>query len=166
MSETTQPAAVPTGPWRTLALAGSSAMGLGYAPIAPGTFGTLAGLPLWWAMSSFAWWWQLAFVVVLTGVSIGFAGLAERIYGEHDTGKIVIDEVAGMCVSVIGIPFGWPEVLIAFLLFRIMDIVKPPPARWLDDNVPGGLGVVIDDVVAGLFALMLMHVGRVIAGTM
>ena len=90
-------------------------------------------------------------------VAIGVSHAAERAYGRHDVGHIVIDEVAGMLVTAIGVPFAWPEVLAAFALFRLLDAVKPPPINWFDAHVPGGLGVVLDDVVAGLIACGLLH---------
>lgn len=149
---------------RRLILAASSALGLGYAPIAPGTFGTLAALPIWWAASDLS---TAGFALVTLGVTLAavvVSQLAERIYGSHDVQRIVIDEVAGMLVTVIGVPFRWPEVLAAFVLFRVLDATKPPPIRWFDDHVGGGFGVVLDDVVAGVIGCGLLHGAKVVAG--
>jgi phosphatidylglycerophosphatase A len=148
--------------WLTLGL--SSALGLGYMPVAPGTFGTLAALPLWWALSALPVPWFVVCVLAVTAVGVWSASRAEAIYGEHDVGKIVIDEVAGMLVTVIGVPFQGPQVLAAFVLFRVLDATKPPPIRWFDEHVHGGFGVVIDDVVAGVIACALLHGARLAYG--
>jgi phosphatidylglycerophosphatase A len=145
-------------------LALSSALGLGYLPKAPGTWGTLAALPIWWALRDVSWVVFAAVTVALTVVSILIAHRAEAIYGGHDVQHIVIDEVAGMLVTVVGVPFAWPEVLAGFILFRVLDSVKPGPIRWVDEHVEGGFGVVMDDVAAGAVGLVLMHVARLVLG--
>jgi len=142
----------------------SSALGLGYMPKAAGTWGTLAALPIWWGMAALPLWGQVALVAAVALFAIAVSARAEVIYGKHDVGKIVIDEVAGMLVACIAVPFRWPEVLAAFLLFRLFDILKPPPIGWLDRRVGGGTGVVLDDLIAGLFALGLMHLARLLLG--
>ncbi len=142
---------------RGVVLALATAGGLGYAPRAPGTAGTLAALPLWWACAGLPAW-QFALVAgAVTAVAVAVSSRAERIFGGHDVQHIVIDEVAGMLVTVIGVPFAWPQVVAAFVLFRVLDMTKPWPIRWLDDNVGGGLGVVVDDVAAGAVACGLLH---------
>lgn len=135
----------------------SSAGGLGYAPKAPGTFGTLLAIPIWWAMSSLETLEFVAGVVGLTLFAIWVSSHADRIYSDHDSGKIVIDEVVGLLATAIAVPFGLVEVLLAFGLFRLFDILKPYPIRLLDERVEGGLGVVIDDTLAGLMACPLVH---------
>src|SRR5262245_4877807 len=99
---------------RGVVLGLASAFGLGYAPVAPGTFGTLAALPLWWLLAPLPTW---AFGLATLGVTV-FAVLvaarAERLYGGHDVQHIVIDEVAGMLVAAVGVPFAWPEIAAAF----------------------------------------------------
>jgi len=150
--------------YKTTVLALSSALGLGYLPKAPGTWGTLAAIPIWWALRGLA---TLPFAIVVLAVcfvSVLVAEAAERIYGKHDVQKIVIDEVAGLLVTAIGVPFRWPEVIAAFVLFRLLDMTKPGPIRTLDERVPGGLGVVLDDVGAGLVACALLHLARLIYG--
>lgn len=147
-----------------LTLACSSGLGLGYMPMTPGTFGTLLALPLWACMAA----WSIPIFALTTALLIIFsmwiAGRAEAIYGEHDVGRIVIDEVVGMLVTVVGVPFAWSHVLTAFLLFRVLDIVKPPPIGWFDRKVSGGVGVVLDDVVAGLIGCALLHGARWLHG--
>lgn len=142
-----------------LILTFSSAGGLGYAPKAPGTFGTLMGIPLWWALSQLQLpVWQFVLVVaLLTAFAVWVSGHAERIYGSHDSGKIVIDEVVGFLATVIAVDFGLREVIVAFIMFRIFDIIKPPPIGTVDKQVEGGFGVVIDDTIAGLMACPLVH---------
>lgn len=138
-------------------IAGSSVLGLGLIPVAPGTWGTLGALPLWWALDQQPLWVWLVALVGVFAFSVWISGMAEALYGEHDVSAVVIDEVAGMLVCVVAVPFTWPTVLLAFVVFRVFDIVKPPPVRWFDENVSGGLGVVVDDVVAGLLGLAVMH---------
>ncbi|MEE8408099.1 MAG: phosphatidylglycerophosphatase A [Myxococcota bacterium] len=145
---------------RTLILGAASWFGTGYLPRMPGTWGTVGAIPLWWAMSTFELHWFVVATVVAIVISIWVSELAERIYGSHDVQHIVIDEVVGLLVAAIGVPFRWPEVLAAFILFRIFDMWKPPPIGWVDRQVGGGFGVVIDDVIAGLFALGLLHGAR------
>jgi phosphatidylglycerophosphatase A len=159
------PAPVAAGrPRRLLVFGLSSAAGLGYLPKAPGTWGTLAALPIWYACRGLS---PLAFTVVVllvTAFSVLVAEAAERLYGRHDVQLIVIDEVAGMLVTAIGVPFAWPEVLAGFVLFRLFDMTKPQPIRWLDEHVPGGFGVVLDDIAAGVVACGLLHGARVLLG--
>ncbi len=86
------------------------------------------------------------------------SGAAEREFGEKDSGKIVIDEVMGFLITMAGAPAHWRSIVIGFLLFRFFDIVKVPPARYFDQQVKNGYGVVLDDVVAGLYACAALHV--------
>ncbi len=137
----------------------SSWFGLGYFPKAPGTVGTLGALPLWWLMSGWTWPIQVLFIFVLTVFSIWISSMAEAIYGEHDVGKIVIDEVVGLLACVVAIPFTPVLVVIGFLIFRLFDITKPWPIGWVDEHVSGGFGVVIDDIIAGIIGLGLFHGG-------
>ena len=150
---------------RTTSILGfSSAFGLGYIPVGPGTFGTLAAIPIWWWLARYELAIAIAVTLAIVGFSIWISELAERIYGTHDVGKIVIDEVAGMLVTVVGVPARWPEIVAAFILFRVLDITKPPPIRWLDKHVQGGLGVVLDDVVAGVVGCAILHAARFVHG--
>lgn len=147
-----------------LVIAASSSLGLGLIPVAPGTWGTLGAFPIWWALSGQApaTWIAVTFAVSLFAIWI--SSLAEPLYGEHDVSAIVIDEVAGMLVCVMFIPLTLTSAIVGFLVFRVFDIVKPPPVRWFDENVRGGLGVVVDDLVAGAMGLAVMHALRVVLG--
>ncbi|HXZ84543.1 MAG TPA: phosphatidylglycerophosphatase A [Myxococcota bacterium] len=129
--------------------------GSGYAPFASGTAGSLVGLALWWALaSSGAAASPARYALVCAGVvavGIWTAGRAEQLFGRHDDGRITIDEVAGMLLSLAWLP-ARPEVAgVGFLLFRLFDIWKPFPARRAE-RLPGGLGVMADDLVAGAYA--------------
>jgi phosphatidylglycerophosphatase A len=145
-------------------LAISSVLGLGYMPKAPGTFGTLAAVPLWAILAAWPLGVQLAAVAGFIGFAILASARAEAIYGRHDVQHIVIDETAGLLVAAVGVPFRWPEVVAAVVLFRVFDIVKPQPVKWADERVPGGLGVVLDDVLAGVMAGVLLHLSKLVCG--
>jgi len=149
---------------RKLILGAASWFGLGYLPKMPGTWGTLGAIPLWWAMSGLDWPRFLIVTVSFITVAIWISNEAEKIYGKHDVQHIVIDEVAGLLVAGFLVPFAWPEVVTTFLLFRLFDMTKPGPIRWLDRHIGGGVGVVIDDVVAGVAACLVMHAGRWLVG--
>ena len=128
---------------------------LGYVPVASGTFGTLAGIPLFWVFDALRarslGLYATAFVILVLA-SCWLAGKAEAALGEHDSGKIVIDEIAGYVAATLWLDFTWANVVAAFLIFRLFDIVKPFPAGYIDRRFPGGYGIVLDDVVAGLYA--------------
>lgn len=151
-------------PWNLFVLTLSSWFGTGYLPKVPGTWGTLGTLPLWWVMADLP---VPIFVATLTGVAvlaILISHAAEKIYGDHDVGKIVIDEVAGFLVTVIAVPFQPGTAVAAFLLFRVLDMTKPWPIKWVDRRVGGGLGVVVDDLLAGAIACALLHGTRLVVG--
>ncbi|HKT81440.1 MAG TPA: phosphatidylglycerophosphatase A [Vicinamibacterales bacterium] len=133
-----------------LALAVATVLGVGYAPIAPGTFGSLAGLLLWWAAPDDA----VSQIVLIAAVSLAgvwSASSAERQFHATDPGPVVVDEVAGMLVTLYMIPVGWRGAIAGFLLFRAADIIKPFPARRLE-ALHGGLGIMADDVMAAIYA--------------
>ncbi len=148
-----------------MVLAAASALGLGYLPKAPGTFGTLAALPLWYAMSGLPVWAFAGLTAAAIAVAVLVARAAERLYGAHDVQHIVIDEVVGLLTTAVGVPFAWPEVIAAFVVFRLLDALKPQPIRWIDRNVHGGLGVVLDDVAAGVVGAAALQVARVLWGS-
>lgn len=142
---------------RFCVLCASSVFGLGYLPVAPGTWGTFAALPIWWATST----WPVSTVIWMTLLAVLLAiwisSAAERYYGAHDVGHIVIDEVVGLLCTVIAVPWRLPQILCAFVLFRLLDALKPAPISYIDARVDGGLGVVLDDVVAGLLGCAILH---------
>ncbi len=136
---------------RKLVLLLATGGGSGYAPIAPGTVGSLAGLLVYLPLSRLP---GPAYLLAVGGVSalgIWAAGRAESLFGGHDDRRITIDEIAGLLVALAWLPVRIDVALTGFLLFRLFDIWKPPPARALE-SLPGGLGVVADDLAAGLYA--------------
>lgn len=140
---------------RTLVIVLATVGGVGYAPVASGTAGSLVVLPLvpWLARVRMeSWPTGVGLVVGLTLLAIWAAGRAEVVFGGADHGRIVIDEVAGMAVAALCIPATWGAAVVAFLAFRMFDVLKPFPAGAIDRRVHGGLGVVGDDLVAGVYA--------------
>jgi phosphatidylglycerophosphatase A len=138
----------------------ATAGGAGYVPIAPGTAGTAVAVPLAWLMSDLTLVSYLAVTLAVTLVGIAAAHVADEAWGTHDSGRIVIDEVAGYLVTMAFVSrHDWVALLIGFVVFRVLDVVKPPPARAVDRSMPGGPGVVLDDVVAGLYGAGLMVLG-------
>ncbi|WP_297527989.1 phosphatidylglycerophosphatase A family protein [Thiohalobacter sp.] len=127
-------------------------LGSGLAPVAPGTFGTLAALPLWWLLAQLPPAGYLLATLAAAVGGIWLCGRAARALGAHDHPGIVWDEVAGLLVTLAFVPPEWPWVVAGFLLFRLFDIVKPWPIRVLDQRVVGGIGIMADDLVAGALA--------------
>ncbi len=137
----------------------ATAGGAGYIPFAPGTAGTLVAVPIAWWLRATETSTYLAIVAIVILAGIPAATRADRYWKTHDSGRIVIDEVAGYLVTVAFIDRSSAWMLwIAFAVFRILDSVKPPPIRWFEDNLPGGTGVVLDDVVAGMIGAVIMVV--------
>ncbi len=131
---------------------------IGKIPFAPGTFATLATIPLWYVMTSLnpIWYMVVTFLIVILGIFISEA--YERTLKIHDSKTIVIDEVAGFLITMVWLPVTWQSVVFGFILFRFLDIVKPPPIRQLDQKIQGGLGVMLDDVAAGIIASMVLQI--------
>lgn len=131
--------------------------GSGLSPLMPGTAGTLAAIPIYYLLLFIPWWGYLAAVVVALILGIYICGITTRKLGVHDHGGIVWDEFVGFWITMIGAPAGWIWVLLGFLLFRVFDMVKPWPIRWLDRNVHGGFGIMLDDVAAGCAAAVCLQ---------
>ncbi len=134
--------------------------GTGLAPFAPGTFGSLPGVLLFWLTMDFGLYVQLGVVVALVVSGIWLCGESARRIGVHDHGGIVWDEIAGMYVTLLAAPISVVGWMLAFVLFRLMDIVKPWPIRDLDHRLKGGLGIMLDDLVAALYAAVLLGLYR------
>ena len=123
----------------------------GLVPVAPGTAGSVVGLVLLILVRATRNdWIEVLVLVIVVAVGTWSASAAERHYRREDPGEIVIDEVAGMMLTLLWLPSGWVSFLVGFLAFRFFDIVKPFPAR-LAERLPGGVGVMADDLVAGLY---------------
>lgn len=131
--------------------------GTGLAPIAPGTFGTLLAIPLWFVLKDLPQAVYLGALAILFVAGAWVAGRTARALGTHDHGAIVIDEVLGFLVTMIAAPQGWEWVLAGFLAFRLFDIWKPWPVSWADRRVHGGLGIMLDDLLAGVWALACLQ---------
>jgi phosphatidylglycerophosphatase A len=125
-------------------------LGSGLSRVMPGTMGTLAAVPLYLCLAYTPTWSYLLILVVATLVGIHLCGYAARVLGVHDHGGIVWDEFVGFWITMIAIPLTWQWVLAGFVLFRVFDMLKPWPISWLDKNVHGGLGIMIDDIAAGV----------------
>ena len=132
--------------------------GAGLIKTAPGTFGTIAAIPVYllFVQTPFAIYSALTIMVTLLGIKI--CEEASILLGEDDFKGIVWDEIAGYLVALWFVPFSWTAVGLGFLLFRFFDIVKPFPIKWVDQHVKGGLGVMLDDVLAGLFAGFILNI--------
>lgn len=137
--------------------------GSGLAAKAPGTFGTLAAVPLYLLLAQLPLSWYLAVTLVCVLAGIYICDKAAKDMGVHDHGAIVWDEVAGLLITMIAAPAGILWLAVGFVLFRLFDILKPWPIRWLDAKVEGGFGIMIDDVLAGFFALICLQVIVVIS---
>ncbi|WP_323845461.1 phosphatidylglycerophosphatase A [Microbulbifer magnicolonia] len=138
--------------------------GSGLSPKAPGTFGTLAAIPFWWLMQGLPPLWYLAIVIVAALVGFYLCGAAAEKLGVHDHGGIVWDEMVGYWLTMFMAPAGWGWALYGFLLFRLFDIAKPQPIRWADRRVHGGVGIMLDDILAGIFAALVLQLTALVIG--
>jgi phosphatidylglycerophosphatase A len=126
--------------------------GAGLAPRAPGTFGTLIAVPIVLAVSHFGWTVHMTFTLIACLAGIYICGESAKRLGVHDHAGIVWDEIAGFSVTMLAVPVtGW-SLIAGFALFRFFDIVKPSPIREADHSLRGGLGIMLDDIIAGIFA--------------
>lgn len=130
----------------------ATGFGIGYLPFAPGTFGTILGVPLCLLFKEGGPWLYIAFVLAFILASIVISGAAEDIFCVHDSRRVVIDEIAGYLVTMVFIPSRLDLFVIGFIAFRFFDILKPFPVGYIDRRMKGGIGVVLDDVAAGVYA--------------
>ncbi len=137
-------------------------LGSGAIPIAPGTFGTLFAIPFYLLIATLPLFWYVIVVVLFILFSSYICDRLSKKIKLHDHPGMCLDEFAGFFVTMINAPFGWQWILLGFVLFRIFDIVKPWPINWLDEKIHGGFGMVIDDVVAGLFACVIIQIAKIL----
>ena len=137
---------------------------VGNLPFAPGTFGSLIGLPLCFLLSRLDLLKSLICILIFILFAMGIASAAEKIIKQRDPGQIVIDEIAGLMVTLAGLPFNLKTALAGFIIFRVFDILKPFPIRMLDRRVGGGSGIVLDDVMAGIYGNLIIRLGIYITG--
>jgi phosphatidylglycerophosphatase A len=135
----------------------SSGTYLGYIPFASGTFGTLWGLPIFYVLSAQPFWFQFSIILASIGLAIYVAGQSETLFKRKDPSQVVIDEIVGYMVTVAGMPFSWTTAISGFFIFRGMDILKPYPIRKIDQKMPGGWGIVLDDVLAGVYSQIILR---------
>ncbi len=136
--------------------------GSGLVKKAPGTMGTVAAIPVYLLVAQFNFWLFSLLTLIITIVGIWICDVAAKKLDAHDFGGIVWDEIAGylitMWFTVAFIPFSWPAIVVGFILFRVFDIFKPQPIQWVDSKIEGGLGIMLDDVIAGIFAGIILYV--------
>jgi phosphatidylglycerophosphatase A len=134
----------------------------GYSPVAPGTAGSVVGVIIGYFLCAPMWQQEpMIFAAILAAAYVPaclIAGRAEQIFGEHDSSKIVLDEVFGMISTMFLNPLGWPWLIAGFVLFRIFDIIKPFPASLIDRKMPGGPGVMLDDLFSGIYANIVLRI--------
>ncbi|MEO8742301.1 MAG: phosphatidylglycerophosphatase A [Lysobacteraceae bacterium] len=136
----------------------ASGFGSGFSPRAPGTVGTVAALLPWWWLRELPLPYYLAATVAAFVIGVWASSWVVRRSGVQDPQVVVWDEFVGVWIALIAAPVGWPWMLAGFALFRLFDIWKPWPVSWADEIVGGGLGVMLDDVIAGVYALIVMQI--------
>jgi phosphatidylglycerophosphatase A len=137
---------------------------IGTVPFAPGTFGSIIGLPICFLISRLNILLSVICAILFILFAIGVAAVAEKILEKKDAGEIVIDEIVGIVVTFVGLPFNLKTVIAGFIIFRTFDILKPFPIRFLEKKVAGGSGVVLDDVLAGLYGNLILRLAIYITG--
>lgn len=130
---------------------------VGTIPKAPGTWGSLFAFLPWLAIKNLTLPWYLATIVISTIIGFLIAGSAEKMLDRPDPGCIVIDEIVGMFVTLILVPNHYLALLLAFGLFRLFDIAKPFPVSWFDSHFHGGIGIMLDDIMAGIYASLTLQ---------
>jgi len=130
---------------------------VGKIPFAPGTWGSLAGLPICWLSSQAGAPAAVLGVLLIVALAVWVAGQAEKILAQKDPGCIVVDEIAGILITFIALPWNFTSVCAGFFIFRILDIVKPFPICWVEKKFSGGIGIVGDDVMAGILGNLILR---------
>jgi phosphatidylglycerophosphatase A len=147
----------PASVWRNPIHFLAFGLGSGASPKAPGTAGTLAAVPLWYLLAQTPLAMYLLLVLLAFVIGIWLCGRTSRDLGVHDHGGIVWDEFVGYWITMIAVPVDWVWALAGFILFRLFDILKPWPIGPVDKRVHGGLGIMLDDVLAGVMAAAVLH---------
>lgn len=133
------------------------ALGFGALPWMPGTWATLAAVPIVVALKQFPEWVYLSITGIMILLGIYVCGVANRDFGTDDHPACAWDEMASFPLVMIGVPFNIYYLIAGVVLFRFLDILKPWPIRWLDRNIHGGLGVMLDDIAAALCSCIILH---------
>jgi phosphatidylglycerophosphatase A len=138
----------------------SLGFGSGLSPFAPGTFGTLAAVPLYLLLAQLPLTYYLLAVLAAFAIGVYLCGYTSAALGEHDHSGIVWDEFVGFWITMIAVPATWQWILAGFVLFRLFDIVKPWPVKVADAKMKGGFGIMFDDVLAALYALIGLQIAQ------
>jgi phosphatidylglycerophosphatase A len=138
--------------------------GVGFLPVMPGTWGALAALPLWYHLAHTGPWGYGLVVAALIILGLWVAGPAQEILGRTDHPAIVVDEVAGLLITLAGVSPTWEHVVLGLVIFRTLDILKPFPIRWFGEGGKGGLEVMADDVAAGVIGRLGLEVVMIFWG--
>lgn len=152
-------AVTPRSVWRNPVHFAAFGFGSGAVPVAPGTFGTLMAVALYVLLPDMSWPLYVLFLLATFALGVWLCGRTAHDIGVHDHGGIVWDEFVGYWITMFLAPPGWIWIVAGFVLFRLFDIIKPWPISWLDRHVDGGLGVMIDDVLAGVMAFVCLQAG-------
>ena len=150
--------------YRILILALATWGGVGFLPFMPGTWGTLAALPLWYHLAQTGPWGYGLGVAALIVLGLWVAGPAQEILGRTDHPAIVVDEVAGLLITLAGVPPTWEHAVLGLVIFRALDILKPFPIRRFGEGGNGGLEVMADDVAAGVIGRLVLEVVMIFWG--
>lgn len=138
--------------------------GSGLAPKAPGTFGTLAAVPIYLLIQDWSAWLYVPFLLFTYAIGVWFCHKSSKDLGVHDHGGIVWDEFVGYWLTMFMAPAGWLWVVLGFVLFRIFDILKPWPIGPVDKTVHGGMGIMLDDVLAAVYAWIVLQAIAAVCG--
>ncbi len=142
-------------PWQFFA----SGFGSGMSPIAPGTMGTIAAIPFWYLFATLLPTWGYIVMLIVTAlIGIVICQKASDELGVHDHSGIVWDEFVGLWLTMLFAPVSWTAIILGFLIFRFFDVLKPWPIKVIDAQVGGGLGIMLDDILAGIFALITLQI--------
>ena len=138
--------------------------GAGLAPRAPGTAGTAVAIPIYAVLATQPVGLYLLAVALIAAAGVRVCGRTARELGVHDHPGIVLDEIAGFLVTMTALPFDWPWIAAGFVAFRVLDVAKPWPISLCDRKVGGGLGIMLDDLLAGALACAALHAARHVLG--
>lgn len=146
------------------ALIFSTWFGVGLIPWAPGTFGSLGAVPLVIVFAYFGAIYLNLFLILIIPFAVWASGISQELLEKYDPSEVVIDEVVGLFMALFFIPPSWMSIILGFFLFRIFDILKPFPIGMIDRRVKGGIGIVLDDILAGIYANICVRIILIFIG--
>lgn len=130
---------------------------VGFIPVAPGTWGSIVGMGFVFLLKDAGMFLQIVASLLFAALGVWVSDIASKVFKKHDPQRVVIDEIVGVMITMIGIPLTGYTGVLGFCLFRFFDILKPVPANLADKKLKGGLGVMLDDIVAGIYGNIVMH---------